>query len=95
MTRQPTRYPTQVDRQAAEATATRVRRNFWTLVAAGVVAVGVMSLALSRPASPATGATVALSGIAALACVTLAARIMVVTSQLGRRSGVRDGKRHR
>lgn len=91
-----TSHPRRAERQAAEAAVTRVRRNFWALVAAGVVAVGVMSQALSRPAGPATGAAVAVSGLAALACVTLAGRILVVTSQLGRRSGAtRGGRRHR
>jgi hypothetical protein len=57
-----------------------VRRNFWLLVAAAVVATGVLSQALRADAGPGTALTVAASGLAALAALTLAGRILVVTT---------------
>ena len=63
----------------------RVRRNFWCLVAATVIAAGVLSDAVVRPAGPATAALVAASSVAAVISVGLAGRILVVTSRLGPR----------
>ena len=71
-------------RAADAAAAARVRRNFWVLVAATVVAVGVLSQALAHTAGPGTAVLVAVSGLAALASVTLAGRILVVTAALNR-----------
>jgi len=61
-------------------TVARVRRNFSLLVAAAVVAVGVLSQALKAPSGPATAAVVAVSGLAAIASVSLAGRILAVTT---------------
>ena len=58
----------------------RVRRNFWLLVAATVVAVGVLSQTLREPAGPATGIVVAVAGLAAITSLTLAGRILTVTT---------------
>ncbi len=66
----------------------RVRRNFWLLVAATILAVGVLSQALRGPNNPATAAIVALSGLAAIAGITLAGRILTVTTA-GRRRPAR------
>jgi hypothetical protein len=63
----------------------RVRRNFWCLVAATIIAAGVLSDAVARPAGPATAALVAASSVAAVISVSLAGRILVVTSRLGPR----------
>jgi len=63
----------------------RVRRNFWLLVAATILAVGVLSQALKGPNNPATAAIVAVSGLAAVASLTLAGRILVVTTAGHRR----------
>ncbi|HEX6920192.1 MAG TPA: hypothetical protein VF314_08185 [Actinomycetes bacterium] len=71
-------------RVPAGAAVTRVRRNFWALVAATVVAAGVLSQALARPAGPGTAALVAVSGLVGLASVALAGRILVVTAALNR-----------
>ena len=62
---------------------TRVRRNFWVLVAAAVVAAGLLSLAVQMPPSPLAGVLTALSGLGALAALTLAGRIIVVTGASG------------
>ena len=75
------------------AAVTRVRRNFWVLVAATVVAVGVLSQALARPAGMGTAALVAVSGLAALASVSLAGRILVVTAALNRQRRRRSSLR--
>ena len=75
------------DQTAGPYAVARVRRNFWALVAATVVAAGVLSQALARPASPGTAVVLALSGLAAVTSVTLAGRILVVTHQLSRRAG--------
>lgn len=58
--------------------AARVQRNFWFLVAATVVAVGVLTQALRQPSRPATAVVVAVSGLAAITSLTLAGRILVV-----------------
>jgi hypothetical protein len=72
----------------------RVRRYLWCLVAATVIASGVLSDALARPAGPVTAALVAASSVAAVISVSLAGRILVVTSRLGpRRTRRRLGRR--
>lgn len=61
----------------------RVRVTFWVLVSVAVVSTGVMMRAFAWPAAPATGATLALSGLLGAAAVALAARILVVTGRGG------------
>jgi FtsH-binding integral membrane protein len=63
----------------------RVRRNFWVLVTATTVAVGVLSIAVQQPPGVGTGILTLVAGLAALAGITLAGRILVVTAR-GRRS---------
>lgn len=84
------RHTTTNDRAASTAVG-RVRRNFWCLVAATVIAAGVLSDAVARPAGPATAALVAASSVAAVISVSLAGRILVVTSRLG---STRRRRRH-
>jgi len=62
------------------AAGARVRRNFWVLVTATVVAVGLLSRVIDSPASPLTAVVVAVSGLAGLVSLTLAGRILVVTT---------------
>ena len=62
----------------------RVRRNFWILVAATTVAVGMLSVALRQPPAPAVGLLTAVSGLMASITFTLAGRILVLASR-GRR----------
>ena len=69
----------------------RVSRNFWLLVAATVVAVGVLSTALREPSGPVTGAITAFSALAALVSLTLAGRILIVVA--GRRPGRKARRR--
>ena len=59
----------------------RVIRNFWILVTATVVAVGLLSTAVRMPPSPFAGTLTAVSGIAAAASLALAGRILVVTTR--------------
>lgn len=65
----------------------RVLASLWVLVATASVALGLLTRALSWPAGPGAGATVAASGVALVASVALALRILVV---LGRASGSRE-----
>ena len=60
----------------------RVVRNFWLLVAAAVVAVGLLSTTLRMPPSPLVGLATAICGVAAVAALALAGRILVVVTQL-------------
>jgi len=80
---------------AHRAGIARVRRNFWLLVAATIVAVGVLSQALKGLNSPATAAMVAGSGLAAVASLTLAGRILAVTTAGSRRRPARRWIRRR
>ena len=59
----------------------RAHRNFWVLVVATVVAVGLLSAAVRMPPSPVAGALTALAGLAAAASLALAGRILVVTTR--------------
>ena len=59
----------------------RVRRNFWVLVAAAAVAVGVLSVAATMAPGPVAGALTAVSASFAVAAVALAGRILVVTGR--------------
>lgn len=61
----------------------RVRRNFWVLVGATILAVGMLSFAIRMPASPLAGALTAVSSIAAVTSLALAGRILVVTTRKG------------
>ncbi len=63
--------------------ADRVRRNFWILVAATVLAVGILSFAMRMPASPLAETLITISGLAAVASLALAGRILVVTTRRG------------
>ncbi|HEY3001252.1 MAG TPA: hypothetical protein VGJ44_02790 [Kribbellaceae bacterium] len=67
------------------AAAARVRRNFWLLVAATVIATGVLSRAIAAPAGPLAGITVAVSALAGLLTLALASRILVATTVRRRR----------
>ena len=69
----------------------RVRRNFWVLVAAAAVAVGVLSAAATLAPGPVAGALTAVSASFAVASVALAGRILVVTGRRGERR--RGGRR--
>lgn len=66
------------DPAAPRGPARRVQRNFWMLLAAAVLATGMVSRAVAQEAGPATGALLAVSGLAALVSASLAARILVV-----------------
>ena len=68
---------------APNAAVHRIRRTFWLLCAGTVIAAGVLSDALTRPAGAGTAALVAVSGVTAVIGVSLAGRILVVTSRLG------------
>ena len=59
----------------------RIQRNFWVLVTAAVLAVGLLSTAVELPPSPFAGTLTAVSGLAAAASLALAGRILVVTSR--------------
>lgn len=72
----------------------RVRRNFWILVAAAVVAVGVLSAAARMTPSLLAGIITGLSATAAAAAIALAGRILVVSSRAGaHRSGRKSPRR--
>lgn len=58
------------------ASTRRARRFFWVLVALSVLATGMLTDALSSPASPATGMRVSVAGLLLLALIALAARIL-------------------
>lgn len=59
----------------------RVRVTFWLLVAVAIVSTGTLMRAVTWPANPATGITVAGAGIATAAAVGLAVRILIVTGR--------------
>ena len=63
--------------------AHRVRRNFWILVAAAVVAVGVLSTGVRMTPGPLAGLITGLSATAAAAAIALAGRILVVSTRAG------------
>ena len=69
----------------------RVHRNFWVLVTAAVLSVGVLSTAVRMPPSPVAGALTALAGLAAAASLALTGRILIVTT----RSSARNRSRSR
>jgi len=73
----------------------RVRRNFWLLVAAAVIAVGMLSQALRGPNNPGSAAIVAVSGLAAIVSLALAGRILTVLTAHRRRSTGRQRIRRR
>ncbi|EWT07769.1 hypothetical protein N864_23595 [Intrasporangium chromatireducens Q5-1] len=62
----------------------RVRRNFWVLVAATILSVGILSQTLRMPAGHLTALLTAVSAVAALASLSLAGRILVVSTRKGR-----------
>ncbi|MDC5698463.1 hypothetical protein OO014_14485 [Intrasporangium calvum] len=73
----------------------RVSRNFWILVAAAVLAVGLLSMAVRLPPSPIAGVLTAVSGLAAAASMALAGRILVVTGAVRASARVRHRGRRR
>jgi uncharacterized membrane protein len=73
----------------------RVSRNFWILVAAAVLAAGLLSMAARLPPSPLAGVLTAVSGLAAAASVALAGRILVVTGTGRASARARHGGRRR
>lgn len=73
---------TSPDRAAGLA---RVHRNFWLLVTATILAVGVLSLEIKAPAGTGTAVLTAVSALAALVSISLAGRILVVTTGQRRR----------
>ncbi len=56
----------------------RIRVTFWLLVATAIVSTGALMRAVTWPASPTTGATVAAAGAVIAMAVASAARILVV-----------------
>lgn len=60
---------------------TRVRLTLATLVGIAVAATGTLTRALAWPANPVTGLTVAASALVAVACVTLAGRVLAATER--------------
>ncbi len=62
----------------------RARKSFWALVLIAALATGALSIALKAHPSPATGATVALSGIVLAIALTLATRILLALDQARR-----------
>lgn len=75
--------------EAVRRAYARLWRNFWGQVTAAVVAAGVLSAALRMPPGAAAGTLTGLSGIAAVAAVALAGRILVAVSR-----AVSEGRRH-
>lgn len=61
------------------------RRWFWTLLAAGVLAVGVLSVALRARPGPSAGLTVLGSGLVLILATSQAARILSALKEAGRR----------
>ena len=59
----------------------RISRNFWLLVTATVLAVGLLSTAVRMPPSPVAGVVTAVSALLVVTSLTLAGRILVVTSR--------------
>lgn len=70
--------------QPAPGRTSAAVRNFWFLVAATVVAAGVLRTAVELPSGPVAASLTAASGLAALVSLTLAARILIVVT--GRRA---------
>ena len=76
---------------AGRSSLHRARRAFLGLVGIAVVAMGSLSSALASEPGPMTGVRVALSGIALIAALALAARV-VVAIERARRHADRDAK---
>lgn len=72
----------------------RSHRNFWVLVVATVVAVGLVSTAVRMPPSPVAGILTAVAGLAATASLALAGRILVVTTRSSARTRSRGWGRN-
>lgn len=64
----------------------RARRSFWILLAVAVLSAGLLSASLGSGPSPLAGTTVAGSGIALIASIALAARVMVAVERARRRA---------
>lgn len=69
----------------------RISRNFWALVAATVLAAGLLSTGASMPPSPFAGVLTAVAATAAVTSLALAGRILVVVSRS--RTGAGTGRR--
>lgn len=69
----------------------RISRNFWALVAATVLAAGLLSTGVSMPPSHFAGVLTAVAATAAVISLALAGRILVVVSRS--RAVVRTGRR--
>lgn len=70
----------------------RISRNFWALVAATVLAAGLLSTGVSMPASPFAGVLTAVAATAAVTSLALAGRILVVVSRSKRVARTRDSR---
>lgn len=70
-----------VARVVASPAVRRIHRNFWVLVTAAVVSVGVLSTAVRMPPSPLAGVLTAVTGLSAAASLALAGRILVLTTR--------------
>lgn len=68
-------------RDADEPGWERVRRNFWLLCLAAMVALGVLSTAVRQPPSPLTGMLTAVSALAVVVTLSLAGRILLVVTR--------------
>jgi hypothetical protein len=79
------RPPIRPDTRPAHAKA---RRMFWVLVAITVLAMGLLTSTLARPASVWTGLTVAASGVVLLLASALACRVMLALEQRRRPEAV-------
>lgn len=65
----------------------RARWAFWGLVGIAMLAAGSLSAGLGTEPSPLTGLRVAVSGIALIAALALATRVMVALERARRRAG--------
>lgn len=72
----------------------RVHRNFWVLVTASVVAVGLLSTAVRMPPSPFAGILTGVAGLAVAGSLALAGRILVVTTRSSSRTRSRGRGRN-
>jgi hypothetical protein len=68
------------------STLKRARWAFWACVGIAMLAAGSLSAGLGAAPSPLTGLRVAVSGIALIAALALAARVMIALERARRRS---------
>ena len=67
----------QAPRRRGRSPLTRAHRSFWILVGLAVLMAGTLSASLGAAPSPLTGLSVAVSGLVLVACLALAARVML------------------